>query len=45
MLNMIVLWDTIYIEAALNQLRAEGYVFKKADVARRSPLLPSTSTC
>ena len=39
MLNMIVLWNTIYIEAALNQLRAEGYVFKDADVARLSPLL------
>ena len=38
-LNMIVLWNTIYIEAALNQLRAEGYVVKDADGARLSPLL------
>ncbi len=30
MLNMIVLWNTIYIEAALNQLRAEGYAVKDA---------------
>jgi hypothetical protein len=39
MLNMIVLWNTIYIEAALNQLRTEGYAVKDADVARLSPLL------
>lgn len=39
MLNVIVLWNTIYIEAALNQLRAEGYAVKDADVARLSPLL------
>jgi hypothetical protein len=39
MLNMIVLWNTIYIEAALNQLRVEGYAFKEADVARLLPLL------
>jgi TnpA family transposase len=38
MLNMIVLWNTIYIEAALNQLRAEGYAVKDADVVRLSPL-------
>jgi TnpA family transposase len=39
MLNMIVLWNTIYIEAALNQLRTDGYALKDADVARLSPLL------
>jgi TnpA family transposase len=39
MLNMIVLWNTIYIEAALNQLRTDGYAFNDADVARLSPLL------
>ena len=38
-LNMIVLWNTIYMEAALNQLRAEGYPVKNEDVARLSPLL------
>jgi TnpA family transposase len=38
-LNMIVLWNTIYLEAALNQLRAEGYPVKDEDVARLSPLL------
>ncbi|CAE6812098.1 Tn3 family transposase ISXc4 [Paraburkholderia aspalathi] len=31
MLNMIVLWNTIYIEAALNQSRAKGYAVKDAD--------------
>lgn len=38
-LNMIVLWNTIYIEAVLDQLRAEGYPVKEEDVARLSPLL------
>jgi TnpA family transposase len=37
-LNMIVLWNTIYIEAALNQLRAEGYQVKDEDAYRLSPL-------
>ena len=37
-LNMIVLWNTIYIEAALNQLRAEGYAVKDEDAYRLSPL-------
>jgi TnpA family transposase len=32
-LNMIVLWNTIYLEAALNQLRKEGYPVKDEDVA------------
>ena len=38
-LNMIVLWNTVYIEAALGQLRAEGCTVEEADVARLSPLL------
>ena len=38
-LNMIVLWNTLYIESALNQLRAEGYPVRDGDVARLSPLL------
>ena len=38
-LNMIVLWNTIYMEAALNQLRMEGYVVRDEDVARLSPLM------
>lgn len=36
---MIVLWNTIYIEAALNKLRTEGYDVKDEDVARLSPLM------
>lgn len=36
--NLIVLWNTIYIDAALNQLRAEGHVILDEDVARLSPL-------
>lgn len=38
-LNMIVLWNTIYMEAVLNQLRSEGYPVGEADVARLSPLV------
>lgn len=38
-LNMIVLWNTLYMEAALHQLRAQGYPVSDADVARLSPLL------
>ena len=37
--NMIVLWNTIYIEAALNQLRLEGYSVRDEDVARLSPFI------
>ena len=36
---MIVLWNTVYMEAALAQLRAEGHLVKDEDVARLSPLL------
>ena len=36
---MIVLWNTSYMEAALNQLRADGFKVRDEDVARLSPLL------
>jgi hypothetical protein len=36
--NMIVLWNTIYMDAALAQLRAEGFKVRNEDVARLSPL-------
>jgi TnpA family transposase len=36
--NMIVLWNTIYMDAALQQLKAEGYPVQTADVARLTPL-------
>ena len=36
--NAVVLWNTVYIQAALNHLRAQGEVIKKEDEARLSPL-------
>src|SRR6202047_872146 len=36
--NVIVLWNTIYMDAALSQLRTEGYDVRDEDVARLSPL-------
>jgi TnpA family transposase len=38
-LNMIALWNTIYMEAALSQLREEGYRVMDEDAQRLSPLL------
>jgi hypothetical protein len=35
---MIVLWNTIYMDAALTALRAEGHLVQDDDVARLSPL-------
>jgi TnpA family transposase len=36
--NLVVLWNTIYMDAALNQLIAEGHEARPEDVARLSPL-------
>ncbi len=36
--NVIVLWNTLYMDAALDQLRAEGYQVRDEDMARLSPL-------
>lgn len=36
--NAIILWNTIYMDAALDQLRAEGFDVRNEDVARLSPL-------
>lgn len=33
-----MLWNTIYIDAALAQLRKEGFLVRDEDVARLSPL-------
>jgi len=33
-----VLWNTIYMDAVLDQLRAEGFDVRPEDVARLSPL-------
>lgn len=37
-MNAVVLWNTIYMEAALKQLKAGGYSVKASDVVRLSPL-------
>jgi TnpA family transposase len=39
--NAIVLWNTCYMEAALQKLRAEGMHVASADVVRLSPLVHS----
>ena len=36
--NMIVLWNTIYMQAALNLHRADGHSVRPEDEARLSPL-------
>ena len=41
--NIIILWNTLYINAALDQLAGEGYPIQPEDVARLSPLVFSTS--
>ena len=37
--NIIVLWNTIYMDAALAQLRREGFPVRDEDVARLSPFV------
>jgi hypothetical protein len=37
--NIIVLWNTIYMDAALAQLRKQGYPVRDEDVARLSPFV------
>ena len=44
-MNIIVLWNTIYMDAALRQLRKEGLAVRDEDVARLSPSGTSISTC
>ena len=39
MVNISILWNTLYINAALEQLEAEGYPIQPDDVARLSPLV------
>lgn len=36
--NLVVLWNTIYMDAALDRLHAEGFDVRPEDVARLSPL-------
>ena len=37
--NIIVLWNTLYINAALQQLEQEGFEIQSEDIARLSPLV------
>ena len=37
--NVIILWNTLYINAALEQLASEGSPVRPEDVARLSPLV------
>ena len=37
-LNAVVLWNTLYMDLAVKQLRADGYPVHDEDVARLSPL-------
>lgn len=37
-INVIVLWNTLYMDVALAQLWAEGFDVRGEDVARLSPL-------
>ena len=37
--NAIVLWNTIYMDAALHQLRREGYTVRDEDVECLSPTM------
>lgn len=39
MLNCVVLWNTCYIDAAMEQLRAQGHPVLDEDVARLSPFV------
>jgi len=38
-LNAIALWNSTYIQAAIDQLTREGWSIDQADIARVSPLL------
>ena len=38
-LNCVTLWNTVYLDAALDRLRADGYPVRDQDVARLSPYM------
>lgn len=38
-LNAIALWNSTYIQAAIDQFTREGWIISQADIARVSPLL------
>ena len=35
--NAVVIWNTVYMQAVLDQLRAEGYRVQEEDLAHLSP--------
>ena len=37
-LNVVVLWNTLYMDAALQQMQREGVAIQPADVERLTPL-------
>jgi Tn3 transposase DDE domain len=38
-LNCVTLWTTVYLDAAVRQLRAQGYPVLEEDMARLSPFV------
>jgi len=38
-LNCVTLWTTVYLDAAVRQLRAQGYPVREEDMARLSPFV------
>ena len=38
-LNCVVLWTTVYLDAAVRQLKAQGYPVREEDMARLSPFV------
>ncbi|GAA3141267.1 hypothetical protein GCM10010466_35350 [Planomonospora alba] len=40
-LNCVTLWDTVYLDAAVRRLKAQGYVVRTEDMARLSPFVHS----
>jgi hypothetical protein len=38
-LNCVVLWNTVYLNAAIQQLTAQGYQVREEDMARLSPFI------
>ncbi len=44
-LNCVVLWTTVYLDAAVRQLRAQGYPVREEDMARLSPFVSRHPAC
>jgi TnpA family transposase len=38
-LNCVVLWTTVYLDAAVRQLKDQGYLVQEEDLARLSPFV------